>query len=149
MPRSGYDNSGSQAHLRQYLENPEQAQFIYPHGKDKPVTTLLLTTTGRKSGQPRTTPLIYKKVDKAYVIVASLGGNPEHPLWYLNLEAAPDCVIQVGRETLKVKARTVPDGERERLWAEAVMQYPDYNEYQARTQRKIPVVALEPVPAPD
>ena len=145
MPRSGYDNSGAQAHLQLYLKDPDKAQFIYPHGEDKPVTTLLLTTTGRKSGLSRTTPLIYKKVGDAYIIVASLGGNPEHPLWYLNLVATPDCEIQVGRVTLKAKARTVPDGERERLWAAAAEQFPDYNDYQARTQRQIPVVALEPV----
>lgn len=145
MPRAGYDNSNAVNHVKRYLEDPDNAQFIYPYGKDKPVTTLLLTTIGRKSGEPRTTPLIYKKVGDTYVIVASLGGNPEHPLWYLNLVATPDCKIQVGRETLKVRARTAPEGERERLWEEAVRQYPDYNDYQARTQRRIPVVALEPL----
>lgn len=145
MPRAGYDNSNAKAHTEKYLTDPENAQFIYPYGKDKPVTTLLLTTTGRKSGELRTTPLIYKKVGEAYVIVASLGGNPEHPFWYLNLLSNPDCTIQVGRTVLKARARTVPDDERTRLWTEAARQYPDYDEYQSRTSRKIPVVAVEPV----
>lgn len=145
MPRAGYDNSNAKAHTERYRVDPENAQYIYPFGKDKPVTTLLLTTTGRKSGELRTTPLIYKQVGEAYVIVASLGGNPEHPFWYLNLLSNPECTIQVGRKVMKAKARTAPDDERTRLWAEAVKQYPDYDEYQTRTSRKIPVVAVEPV----
>lgn len=143
MPRAGYDGSSARAHVDRYRADPDTAQFIYPHGKDKPVTSLLLTTTGNKSGVLRTTPLIYKKVGDAYIIVASLAGNPDHPFWYLNLLATPDCKIQVGRTILKVKARTVNDEERGKLWAEVVLQYPDYDEYQARTERTIPIVALE------
>ena len=149
MPRAGYDNSNARAHTEKYLTDPENAQFIYPYGTDKPVTTLLLTTTGRKSGELRTTPLIYKKVDDKFVIIASLGGNPEHPFWYLNLLSNPECIIQVGRTVMKARARTVPDDERARLWAEAAKQYPDYDEYQTRTSRKIPVVAVEPLPRPE
>lgn len=142
---AGYDNSNAQAHLAIYRADPAKGHLIYPKGDGKPVTTLLLTTKGRKSGAQRTTPLIYREVDGAYVIVASLAGAPTHPAWYLNLVGHPDCDIQIAHDHLRVRARVASGTERERLWRAAAEQWPDYDDYQARTERQIPVVVLEPV----
>ena len=142
-----YDNSNALAHAKLYLEDPDKAQFIYPWGDDRGVETLLLTTTGRKSGQTRSTPLIYKKIGDFYAVVASLGGAPRHPSWYLNLVATPECQIQVGRAQMTAKARTAPDRERENVWRALVELFPEYEKMQARTQRRIPVVVIEPTGA--
>ena len=104
---------------------------------------LLLTTTGRKSGQPRTTALMYLVRGKDYVVIASYLGEPRHPSWWLNLQAQPDASVQVGSETQRVKAREAEGEEREELWRAAVNKTADYEEYQARTSRRIPVVVLE------
>jgi deazaflavin-dependent oxidoreductase (nitroreductase family) len=104
---------------------------------------LLLTTVGRKTGERRTTPLTYLPHADAYVVIASYLGEPGHPAWFLNLQATPDVELQVGSERLRARAREAAAAERERLWAEVVANNPDYAEYQARTQRKIPVVVLE------
>ena len=107
--------------------------------------TLLLTSTGRRSGAPRVLPLIYKKVGNDYVIIASKGGAKTHPGWYLNLTADPNCHIQVGRYETDATARTAEGAEREDLWAQLVEIYPPYEEYQERAgERVIPVVVLEP-----
>lgn len=105
---------------------------------------LLLTTIGRKSGKPRTRPLLYLRDDSRYVVVASYGGNPNHPAWWLNLVEDPSAEIQIGSEHLRVHAREATDEERARLWPRLVALWPGYNAYQARTERKIPVVILEP-----
>jgi deazaflavin-dependent oxidoreductase (nitroreductase family) len=106
------------------------------------VPTLLLTTTGRKSGERRRTPLIYGRDGDDHVIVASYGGAPRHPAWYLNLEADPEVEVQVGDEVFRAKARTAGPEERERLWPELAAVWPAYDEYQARTDREIPLVIL-------
>jgi deazaflavin-dependent oxidoreductase (nitroreductase family) len=105
---------------------------------------LLLTTTGRKSGKRRTTPLLYLEDAGNYVVIASVGGAPRHPAWYLNLLANPMATIEVGRRKLAVTARTATPEERARLWRLAVQMYPGYDDYQARTSREIPVVILAP-----
>lgn len=106
---------------------------------------LLLTTTGRKSGKARTTPLLYVEDGGRYVIVASVGGAPKHPAWYLNLQADPSATIEVGGRSLAVRAETAEEPEeRARLWQALTQMYPTYDAYQARTSRIIPVVALTP-----
>ena len=104
---------------------------------------LLLTTTGRKSGEPRTMPLIYQPDGDNYVIVASKGGWPNHPLWYLNLVSDPNVEVQVKGDRFKARARTAEGEERERLWKLMTATWPQYDEYQAKTDREIPVVVLE------
>ncbi len=106
--------------------------------------TLILTTRGRSSGQPRPTPLIYGQDGDNYVVVASKGGAPTHPAWYLNLERDPRAEIQVWAKTMTVSARAATGPERERLWKLMVAQWPAYDEYQTKTKREIPVVVLEP-----
>ena len=107
-------------------------------------TVLLLTTTGRKSGEPRVMPLIYQPDGDNYVVVASKGGWDNHPLWYLNLEANPDVEVQVKGDRFKARARTADGEERERLWKVMTATWPQYDSYQKKTDRQIPVVVLEP-----
>ena len=107
---------------------------------------LLLTTTGRKSGKQRTTPLLYLEDAGRYVVIASVGGAPKHPAWYLNLLANPAATIEVGRRKLAVSASTASAEERARLWSLAVQIYAPYDDYQAKTTREIPVVILIPRP---
>jgi deazaflavin-dependent oxidoreductase (nitroreductase family) len=105
---------------------------------------LLLTLAGRKSGKRRTTPLLYGRDGDNYVVIASMGGAPKHPAWYHNLQGQ-EAEIQVGRKRLRVRARDAEGEERERLWALMVSLYPPYDDYQTKTERRIPVVVLEPV----
>lgn len=104
--------------------------------------TLLLTTTGRRSGEPRRTALIYGRFGKDYVVVASYGGSPKHPMWYLNLEARPRVTVQVEDEVFDAVARDAAAEEREQLWPEMAKIWPDYDNYQTKTSRVIPVVIL-------
>lgn len=106
-------------------------------------TVLILTTTGRQSKEPRSTPLIYGTHGEDYVVVASKGGAPEHPAWYLNLSADPDVELQVRDDRFHARARTATPEEREELWALMLEQWPAYDEYKAKTDREIPVVVLE------
>ena len=103
---------------------------------------LLLTTTGRKSGTQRSLPLLYLKTDRGYALVASYGGSDRHPAWYLNLAADPKVEIQVGARRLEGRAETVSDERRAKLWPKLVALYRDYETYQTRTDRKIPVVEI-------
>lgn len=105
---------------------------------------LLLFHVGAKSGQPRTSPLLYIPEGDDYVIVASKGGYPRNPAWFHNLRAKPDAAAQVGSTVRPVRARIATGEERERLWRRAVELYPPYAEYQKRTEREIPLVVLEP-----
>jgi deazaflavin-dependent oxidoreductase (nitroreductase family) len=105
---------------------------------------LLLTTTGRKSGRQRTAPLLYLEDGERVVIVASKGGMPRHPVWYLNLAANPEVEIQIGSERRKMLARTASAEEKTALWPDLTAMYRDYDDYQARTERDIPVVILTP-----
>jgi deazaflavin-dependent oxidoreductase (nitroreductase family) len=106
-------------------------------------TILLLTTTGRRSGEERTTPLIYQTHGDDYVVVASKGGAPQHPAWYLNLSADPNVTVQVLDERFKAKARTASGEEKPELWRIMTEAWPRYDEYQSKTDREIPVVVLE------
>ena len=103
---------------------------------------LLLTVTGRKSGKRRTTPLLYGRSGDDYVLIASVGGAPRNPAWYLNLQGR-EAEIEIGREHVRVRARDAEGEERERLWEQMVGLYPPYAEYQKKTTRRIPVVVLE------
>jgi deazaflavin-dependent oxidoreductase (nitroreductase family) len=115
-------------------------------GKMRNAPVLLLTTTGRKSGQPRTNPLLYTNAgDSAYMVIASKGGADHHPLWYLNLQANPSAEVTVGREARHVRARDAEGEERERLWRALADLNPGYDGYAKKTSRRIPVVVLEPV----
>ena len=105
----------------------------------------LLTTQGRKSGQPRTAPLLYLADGDDLVVVASQGGAPQHPGWYLNLTARPTAQVQIGSRVFAVTARTVGAEEKARLWPRLVAIYPPYEAYQQRTTRSIPLVRLSPV----
>jgi deazaflavin-dependent oxidoreductase (nitroreductase family) len=106
---------------------------------------LLLTTTGRHSGQPRTTPLIYGRDGDRYLVVASRGGAPKHPDWYENLVAQPEVHVQVMADRFKARARTATAAEKPPLWKTMAAIFPPYDEYQTRTTREIPVVILERV----
>ena len=129
------------AHVRRYRETGGEVGHIWKRGSK----ILLLTTRGRNSGEPRTTPLIYEQDGDAYVIVASKGGAPKHPGWYLNLVNEPQVELQVKEEVFPARARTATGEERQRLWELAARQWPDYDVYQEKTDREIPVVVLERV----
>ena len=110
---------------------------------------LLLTTTGRRSGTARTVPLLYLAEGESVIVIASWGGRPTHPEWYLNLVANPEVVIQIEGSRRVMRARTADGHERARWWPRIIEAYDGYREYQSRTDREIPVVILEPqVPAP-
>jgi F420H(2)-dependent quinone reductase len=105
---------------------------------------LLLTTSGRKTGRKRTTPLVYLRDGNNLVVIASNGGSDRHPEWWLNLRAQPDAEVQVGPDTKAVVAVKAQGAERERLWREVVELYHGYDEYSRMTDREIPVVVLKP-----
>jgi deazaflavin-dependent oxidoreductase (nitroreductase family) len=127
-------------HLKQYLETDGREGHIW-----NGVPTLLLTTTGAKSGKALQLPLIYGKDGDNYLVVASKGGAPEHPAWYTNLVANPDVAVQVEADKFNAKARTATAEEKPRLWETMAKIFPNYNEYQQKTTRDIPVVVLERV----
>lgn len=125
-------------HVRVYRETGGETGYIW-----NGVTALLMTMTGRKSGEKRTIPIIFTEVDGKYVIIASKGGAPKHPVWYLNVSEDPNVEVQIKDEVFDATARTAEGEERERLWAAAVENWPNYDVYQSRTDREIPVVVLE------
>jgi deazaflavin-dependent oxidoreductase (nitroreductase family) len=127
-----------QEHVKRYVETDGS------EGHDwRGAHVLILTTKGRKSGAPRSTPLIYRTHGEDHVIVASRGGAPDHPAWYLNLGAEPEVTVQVLGDRFKARARTASAEERPALWALMTEEWPAYNEYQRNTRREIPVVVLE------
>jgi deazaflavin-dependent oxidoreductase (nitroreductase family) len=135
-------------HVRRYLESDGADGHMWDSsiaGGLGPIPTLLLTTTGRRSGRPLTLPLIYQETESGYAIVASKGGAPSHPAWYLNLTAHPEVEVQVVARRFAAKARTATGAERSALWDRMAAIYPPYTDYQARTEREIPVVVLEPL----
>lgn len=107
------------------------------------VPTCLLTTTGRKSGEPRTTPLLYMRDNGRVVLVASQGGMPSHPNWYHNLASNPEVTIQIGNEVWEMRARTADADERSELWPKLLEVYADFGSYKAWTDRTIPIVICE------
>ena len=104
---------------------------------------LLLTTTGVKTGASRLAPLVYTRDGERYVIVASKGGAPTHPAWYLNIVAHPEVAVEVGGETFAARASVVEGAERERLYERHAEVHPSFTDYQRRTSRVIPVVVLD------
>jgi deazaflavin-dependent oxidoreductase (nitroreductase family) len=106
---------------------------------------LILTTTGRKSGKKRDTPLQYTKDGERFIIIASNGGASKHPTWFLNLRANPEAQLQIRAKTIAVEASEAIGEERERLWTQVTSQHQNFADYQKRTTREIPVVVLTPV----
>ncbi len=134
-------------HIELYLRDPEAGHYWDASlaGGEGMLTTLLLTTTGRKSGKSLVLPLIYRPTgDGGYCIIASKGGAPAHPAWYLNLAADPKVGVQVASDKFDAVARVAEGEERERLWQLMVDYYAPYTDYQAATDREIPVVVLDP-----
>jgi deazaflavin-dependent oxidoreductase (nitroreductase family) len=134
-------------HIELYRSDPEKAHMwdSKSAGGSGLLPTLLLTTTGRKSGEARSLPLIYGSVGDSYIIIASKGGMPTHPVWYLNLEAKPECELMVGAKAVSARARVVEGEERERIWNQMAKIYPPYLDYQKATEREIPVIVLDPI----
>jgi deazaflavin-dependent oxidoreductase (nitroreductase family) len=131
------DNLFGAEHVRVYRETGGERGYHW-HG----TKVLLLTTTGRKSGEQRTTPLIHGVDGDRWVVIASKGGAPEHPDWYLNLRADPAVTIEVEADEIPVTASAAEGEERSRLWAAMREQWPAYDDYQSHTDREIPVVVL-------
>jgi deazaflavin-dependent oxidoreductase (nitroreductase family) len=135
-------------HIGRYVaSNGADGHMITLPTHSSPVPTLLLTTTGRKSGEKFIFPLIYGTTEKSYVVIASKGGAPAHPGWYENLVAQPLVELQVGADHLRARARTATGAERAKLWTEMVALFPPYTRYQEKAAREIPVVVIDPVPA--
>jgi deazaflavin-dependent oxidoreductase (nitroreductase family) len=128
-----------QEHVARYRETGGEEGHDWQGTK-----TLLLTTTGRRSGEPRELPLIYGRHGDDYLVVASKGGAPQHPAWYLNLQENPEVEVQVGDERFKARARTATAQERPEMWQTMTSEWPAYDEYQTKTDREIPVVVLTP-----
>lgn len=134
-------------HIKLYKSDPEKARLWDSTSLGGPgiLPTLLLTTTGRKSGEARSLPLIYGELDDSYIVIASKGGMPTHPLWYENLMAKPECDLMVGAKAVSARARIAEGEEREKIWEQMVGIYPPYTDYKKATDRVIPVVVLDPV----
>jgi deazaflavin-dependent oxidoreductase (nitroreductase family) len=132
-------------HLARYIATDGEDGYLWDArlgGGEGLVPTLLLTTIGRKSGKSLTLPLIFGRAGEDYVVVASKGGAPTHPGWYLNLEATPRVEVQVKGEKFTAQAHTANASERAALWPKMVQIYAPYQQYQAKTPREIPVVIL-------
>jgi deazaflavin-dependent oxidoreductase (nitroreductase family) len=125
-------------HARKYIETRGEEGHQW-----NGVPTLLLTTSGRLSGEPRLSPLIYGQDGDRYVVVASRGGAEHHPRWYRNLVAHPEVHVQVGADAFNARARSATAEEKPALWKLMAGIWPAYNDYQAKTRREIPVVILE------
>jgi deazaflavin-dependent oxidoreductase (nitroreductase family) len=125
-------------HIAKYRETNGEIGYMW-----NGATALLLTTKGRKSGEARTIAIIFKQVGDRYAIIASKGGSPTHPAWYLNILDDPHVTLQIKSEKFDGIARTAEGAERDELWAASLTQWPNYDVYQSRTDRKIPVVVVE------
>src|SRR5215475_3930131 len=137
-------------HVRRYRESGGTEGHMWDGsavGISGSLPCLLLTTVGRRSGEKRTSPLVYGTVGEAYIIIGSKGGADTHPRWYLNLRANPAVEVQVGKDQFPARARVATGKERAQIWEQMVKIYPFYGEYQQKTKRKIPVVVLEKQPA--
>ena len=125
-------------HIRVYRETAGERGYHW-----RGALILLLTTRGRSSGEPRTTPLIHRTDDGRWVVVASKGGAPKNPAWFENLKADPEAEIEIKDEKIPVRARAADGEERTRLWRKMTEVWPAYDDYQRHTDREIPVVVLE------
>ena len=128
-------------HVRRYEATNGADGGTMPNGSG----VVVLTTRGRKTGKLRKSPLVRVADGERYVLIASMGGAPSHPLWYLNLLAENTVTLQDRASVVEMRARVAAGEERARLWGLAVAQWPDYAEYQQKTDREIPVVVLEPI----
>lgn len=127
-----------QEHVEKYRETDGRVGHDW-----QGTTTLILTTTGRRSGRERSTPLIYQPTDDGYAIVASKGGDDHPPAWFLNLQEHPEVDVQVKDDRFPARARVATPDEKPALWKKMVATWPAYDEYQQKTDREIPVVVLE------
>jgi deazaflavin-dependent oxidoreductase (nitroreductase family) len=134
---SPWDRAADQVRLYEATDGKEGGD-----NQGKPV--VILTTRGRKSGKLRKTPLMTVEHDGEYAVVASLGGAPKHPVWYLNLLDEPDVTLQDGANVMDLRARTATPEEKAIWWPRAVEAWPDYAKYQESTERDIPVVLFDP-----
>lgn len=128
-----------QEHVKRYIETDGKEGHDWRRG----VPILLLTTTGRRTGRKITKALIYQPHGDDYLVVASRGGADHPPVWYLNLQANPEVDVQVWGDRFKARARTATPDEKPELWRKMVSVWPDYDAYQEKTDRQIPVVILE------
>jgi len=126
-------------HVERYLETDGEDGYYWRND----TTILLLFTKGRKSGEQRTHALIFRPWGDSYLVVASKGGTDAPPAWFLNLEADPDVEVQIKGDRFRARARVATPEEKPAMWAEMVAAWPDYDEYQKKTSREIPVVVLE------
>jgi deazaflavin-dependent oxidoreductase (nitroreductase family) len=126
-------------HVRRYQETNGAEGYEWRNG----TPILLLTTTGRRSGQARTSPLIFQPYGADYLVVASKGGADQPPAWYLNLQSNPTVRVQIKEDTFAARARTASPEEKPDMWRVMTRAWPDYDNYQKRTKREIPVVVLE------
>ncbi len=127
------------SHIKAYRETGGEVGYLW-----NGVPSLLLTVTGRKSGEPRTSALIFAQDGDDYLVVASMGGAPMHPQWFLNIQTNADAEIQVKDQIFPVVARAATADEKPRLWDIVTNVWPNYDVYQSRTERDIPVVILSP-----
>ena len=127
------------AHVDRYVATNGEEGHNWVRG----APVLILTTTGRRSGETRSTPLIYGRSGADYLVVGSKGGAPTPPAWYLNLQADPDVSVQVKADRFAARARTASKQEKPELWKIMTSIWPDYDEYQTKTEREIPVIILE------
>ncbi len=134
----GDDHLHGQEHVERYRATGGQEGHEW-----RGALCLLLTTKGRRSGEPRTLPLIYGRRGDDLLVVASKGGSDEPPAWYLNLEADPDVEVQLLDEVFRARARDATPEEKPELWRTMVGEWPPYEDYQRKTSREIPVVVLE------
>jgi deazaflavin-dependent oxidoreductase (nitroreductase family) len=128
-----------QEHVQRYVETDGEEGHRWQEGS----SVLILTTTGRRSGEARSTPLIYGRNGDDFLVVASKGGADDPPAWYLNLVDQPEVEVQVKGDRFKARARTASDDEKPDLWRVMTGEWPHYDEYQEKTERPIPVVVLE------
>jgi deazaflavin-dependent oxidoreductase (nitroreductase family) len=139
MPKGAEQLHGAE-HVERYLETNGEDGHSWREGTN----ILLLTTTGRKSGEPRTSALIYQPYgENTYLVVASKGGSDQPPLWFRNLEADPNVEVQVRGDKFAARARTATPEEKPAMWRKMTEAWPYYDEYQQKTEREIPVVVLE------
>jgi len=133
------ENLFGDEHVKRYRETDGEIGHDWKKGSK----ILLLTTKGRRSGEERTTPLIYQPYNGSHLVVASKGGSDEPPAWFRNLEADPEVEVQVKDDRFRARARTADPDEKPDMWRTMTDTWPDYDDYQERTEREIPVVVLE------
>jgi deazaflavin-dependent oxidoreductase (nitroreductase family) len=126
-------------HVERYLETNGEEGYFWRNGTE----ILILFTTGRRSGRQRSHALIFREHDGAYLVVASKGGSDAPPAWFVNLQADPDVEVQIKGDRFRARARVATPAEKPAMWAKMVGVWPDYDQYQTKTSREIPVVVLE------